>query len=99
MDGLLILESQFTVTDERKHHPILCMDRNKSSIFEMKEIMKLPSQTHPTNSRHPENQKNNKSLMQAIEEVLRKNGLEPKWDYSKAGQSAIMPARKKHSGK
>lgn len=29
--------------------------------------------------------------MQAIEDVLRKNGLEPKWDYSKAGQSVIIP--------
>ena len=37
--------------------------------------------------------------MQAIEDVLRKNGLEPKWDYSKAGQSVIMPIRKKDSGK
>ncbi len=37
--------------------------------------------------------------MQAIEQVLRKNGLEPKWDYSKAGQSAIIPTRKKNDGK
>lgn len=36
--------------------------------------------------------------MQAIERVLRKNGLEPKWDYSKAGQSVIIPARKKNGG-
>lgn len=60
--------------------------------------MKQPSQTHPIDSRHPEDQKTKKSLMQAIEEVLRKNGLEPKWDYSKAGQSAIMPSRKEHDG-
>ena len=40
-----------------------------------------------------------RSLKQRIEEVLKKNGLEPKWDYSKAGQSVIMPAWKKDSGK
>ena len=61
--------------------------------------MKQQSHIHPMNSQHPEDQKNNKSLMQAIEDVLRKNGLEPKWDYSKAGQSVIMPTRKKDSGK
>ena len=61
--------------------------------------MKRQFQTHPRNLQHPEDQKNNKSLMQAIEDVLRKNGLEPKWDYSKAGQSVIMPIRKKDSGK
>ena len=60
--------------------------------------MKRQSQTHPVNSQYTEDQKNNKSLMQAIEDVLRKNGLEPKWDYSKAGQSVIMPTRKKDSG-
>lgn len=59
--------------------------------------MKQQSHIHPMNSQHPEGQKNNKSLMQAIEDVLRKNGLEPKWDYSKAGQSAIMPTQKKSS--
>ncbi len=61
--------------------------------------MKQQSQIHPKNSQHLEEQKESKALIQAIEQVLRKNGLEPKWDYSKAGQSAIMPARKKHSGK
>ena len=40
-----------------------------------------------------------RSLKQRIEDVLRKNGLEPKWDYSKAGQSVIMPTRKKESRK
>ena len=39
------------------------------------------------------------TLFQRVESVLRKNGLEPKWDYSKAGQSVIMPTRKKDSGK
>ena len=72
--------------------------QSESSITGIKEIMKQPSQTHPIDSRHPEDQKTKKSLMQAIEEVLRKNGLEPKWDYSKAGQSAIMPSRKEHDG-
>ena len=50
------------------------------------------------NSQHPEEQKESRSLLQAIEQVLRKNGLEPKWDYSKAGQSVIIPTRKKDSG-
>ena len=50
-------------------------------------------------NQHPEEQKESRSLLQAIEQVLRKNGLEPKWDYSKAGQSVIMPTRKKESGK
>ncbi len=57
--------------------------------------MEQQAQTYPRNSHHPEEQKNNESLKQAIEEALRKNGLEPKWDYSKAGQSVIMPTRKK----
>ena len=65
----------------------------------MKEITKQQSHIHPKNSQHPDDQKINQSLMQAIEDVLRKNGLEPKWDYSKAGQSVIMPTRKKDSGK
>ena len=50
-------------------------------------------------NQHPEEQKESRSLLQAIEQVLRKNGLEPKWDYSKAGQSVIMPTRKKDRGK
>ena len=61
--------------------------------------MKQPLQSHPKNSQHPEEQKESRTLMQAIEDVLRKNGMEPKWDYSKAGQSVIMPTRKKDSGK
>ena len=65
----------------------------------MKEITKQQSHIHPKNSQHPEEQKESRTLMQAIEEVLLKNGLEPKWDYSKAGQSVIMPIRKKDSGK
>lgn len=61
--------------------------------------MEQQSHIHPKDSQQPEEQKESRTLMQAIEQVLRKNGLEPKLDYSKAGQSAIMPARKKHSGK
>ena len=61
--------------------------------------MKQQSQIHPKKSHHPVDQKESRTLTEAIEEVLRKNGLEPKWDYSKAGQSVIMPARKKDSGK
>ena len=48
-------------------------------------------------NQHPEEQKESRSLLQAIEQVLRKNGLEPKWDYSKAGQSVILFAQKKSS--
>lgn len=65
----------------------------------MKEIMKRQSHIHPKSSQHPEEQKESRTLMQAIEQVLRENGLEPKWDYSKAGQSVIMPTRKKDSEK
>ncbi len=35
------------------------------------------------------------TLFQRLELLLRKNGLEPKWDYSKAGQSVIIPTLRK----
>lgn len=60
--------------------------------------MEQLAQTCPRKSQHPEKQKNNKSLKQAIEEAFWKNGLEPKWDYSKAGQSVVMPTRKRIAG-
>ena len=90
------------ITDSKRAYILDQMRGKNHSIllkqYREKEIMKQPSQTHPRDSQHPENQKNNKSLKQAIEEVLRKNGLEPKWDYSKAGQSVIMPTRRNHGG-
>lgn len=91
MDGLLIQRESIYQYGREKHHPILCIDGNKSSIFGMKEITKQQSHIHLKNSQHPKEQKESRTLMQAIEDVLRKNGLEPKWDYSKAGQSVIIP--------
>ena len=35
------------------------------------------------------------SLFQRVEEVFNRLGMNPKWDYSRAGQAVIMPARKK----
>lgn len=35
------------------------------------------------------------SLFQRVEEVFKRLGMDPKWDYSRAGQAVIMPARKK----
>ncbi len=58
----------------------------------------MKQQSIPRISQHPEGQKESRTLMQAIEQVLRKNGLEPKWDYSKAGQSVIISAWKKKGG-
>ena len=44
--------------------------------------MEQQAQTYPRNFQHPEEQKNNESLKQALKETFRKNGLEPKRDYS-----------------
>lgn len=35
------------------------------------------------------------SLFQRVEEVFKRLGMDPKWDYSRAGQTVIIPARKK----
>lgn len=35
------------------------------------------------------------SLFQRVEEVFKRLGMNPMWDYSRAGQAVIMPARKK----
>ena len=35
------------------------------------------------------------SLFQRVEEVFKRLGMDPKWDYSRAGQTVLMPARKK----
>ncbi len=35
------------------------------------------------------------SLFQRVEDVFKRLGMDPKWDYSHAGQTVIMPARKK----
>ena len=61
--------------------------------------MKQKSQILPRNFPTSSGSEEKRTLMQAIEEVLRNNGLEPKWDYSKAGQSVMMPTGKRHGGK
>ena len=40
-------------------------------------------------NQHPVDPKKDRNLQQAIEDVLRKNGIEPNWDYSKAGQTCL----------
>ncbi len=35
------------------------------------------------------------SIFQRVEDVFKRLGMDPKWDYSHAGQTVIMPARKK----
>jgi hypothetical protein len=34
-------------------------------------------------------------LFQRVEAVFKRNGMDPKWDYSRADQAVIMPVRKK----
>lgn len=34
------------------------------------------------------------SLFQRVEEVFKRLGMNPKWDYSRAGQTVIMPISK-----
>lgn len=34
------------------------------------------------------------SLFQRVEEVFKRLGMDPKWDYSLAGQTVIMPISK-----
>ena len=35
------------------------------------------------------------NFIQQFEEVFKQLGMDPKWDYSRAGQTVIIPARKK----
>lgn len=44
---------------------------------------------------HPQESRTEESLRQEYEAVLKKCSIDPKWDYSSAGQSVIMPVRKK----